>query len=333
MAENCHIVSSEKVGGRTSYTIKFTEGGEERLVRKHYTDFLNLDQEEWVRQLPAQSRPKLPPKGCFGLRHRLNLFQFNAKREAGLQNYLEQLLCAAAPMLHPFLVNAQTTAAGLEEPPSPVAKATPSTPSDSPPDEVPTGDGRPRAKIPPLAISAALTAAASSPSSDCRGQQVLLSAEARERAGRARATWTAREAAAVTPQRTTKGSNWPTSPSVGDASPSMGGASPSLGGASPSLGAATSTILSSDEDDEDDVPTPLAHATRDEPESFDSTAMMAAQPPMWREQTSYFHKESAGQSGKPLRGGEVGQARATTPGAVREDLEGCKAEQAAGEAF
>mmetsp|Transcript_99192 Transcript_99192/g.296467 ORF Transcript_99192/g.296467 Transcript_99192/m.296467 type:complete len:383 (-) Transcript_99192:496-1644(-) len=106
MVLRCDIVSSEDVLGYTSYTIKVFQGRQEKLVHRRYRDFVQLDRQELVQQLPRETRPKLPPKGCLGLRHRLDLCGFNARRLQGLQQYLDDLLRAEsmmAPLLHRFL--------------------------------------------------------------------------------------------------------------------------------------------------------------------------------------------------------------------------------------
>eukprot|EP00930_Biecheleria_cincta_P055499 TRINITY_DN4181_c0_g1_i1.p1 TRINITY_DN4181_c0_g1~~TRINITY_DN4181_c0_g1_i1.p1 ORF type:complete len:606 (+),score=73.73 TRINITY_DN4181_c0_g1_i1:55-1872(+) len=87
MVLQAFIVHEEAVDGRTFYSIQVTDNGASWRVSKSYTDFVNLDQ-----QLTLPEKLPLPEKGSFGLRHMLNLGDFNAKRREALQQYIVHLL-------------------------------------------------------------------------------------------------------------------------------------------------------------------------------------------------------------------------------------------------
>eukprot|EP00929_Paragymnodinium_shiwhaense_P109139 TRINITY_DN7549_c0_g1_i1.p1 TRINITY_DN7549_c0_g1~~TRINITY_DN7549_c0_g1_i1.p1 ORF type:complete len:376 (+),score=40.80 TRINITY_DN7549_c0_g1_i1:131-1258(+) len=92
--------------GVTWYTIRVTETRRQWFVRKRYNDFKQFHAK--LKNVSSQSHslisgsssssalvpgvPPLPPTGLFGLRHRLNLFNFNKNRFNGLQAYLNMLV-------------------------------------------------------------------------------------------------------------------------------------------------------------------------------------------------------------------------------------------------
>lgn len=92
MALQVEITDSRWTGGcltHTEYGVKVSDGNRNWTVEKRYSDFVALD--GLLREVPGYRRPTLPQKGCLGIRHRLNIGDFNERRQQGLQQYLSDM--------------------------------------------------------------------------------------------------------------------------------------------------------------------------------------------------------------------------------------------------
>ncbi|CAK0799823.1 unnamed protein product, partial [Prorocentrum cordatum] len=88
----CAIKSRQDLNGITWYEVQVTEGSEERSYLKRYSDFRRLHEQLLADKAKVQEMPQLPTKGVLGVRHKLNLGNFNDKRQEDLQEYLRKLL-------------------------------------------------------------------------------------------------------------------------------------------------------------------------------------------------------------------------------------------------
>jgi len=87
------LMSCQELHGVTWYIFRIIEGEEYRFYMKRYNDFRELDcRIQSQQQPPGFVMPMLPPAGRFGLRHKLDIGDFNAKRAAGLSIYVASLL-------------------------------------------------------------------------------------------------------------------------------------------------------------------------------------------------------------------------------------------------
>lgn len=98
-------------GSITFYHIVVHDNDHHWIVHKRYSDFHILDRR--LQDSGELTTLKLPTKGLFGLRHRLDIFNFNEERQEGLQSYLlhltRQLECLAqSPILSAFLESRRT---------------------------------------------------------------------------------------------------------------------------------------------------------------------------------------------------------------------------------
>mmetsp|Transcript_96382 Transcript_96382/g.276825 ORF Transcript_96382/g.276825 Transcript_96382/m.276825 type:complete len:329 (-) Transcript_96382:105-1091(-) len=87
------LVSSREIDRVTWYLFKVEENEETRFYMKRFNDFKHLDRVLRVAVRPGRIIPALPSSGRFGLRHLLDLGDFNRKRVDGLRLYVEDLLC------------------------------------------------------------------------------------------------------------------------------------------------------------------------------------------------------------------------------------------------
>lgn len=90
------------------YSIKVRDHGTTWFLHKRYSDFKALDDSLQVLTWAGVVLPELPPPGLIGLRHRLNIGDFNARRRFGLQQYIEEVAFklqpwSRAPALAAFL--------------------------------------------------------------------------------------------------------------------------------------------------------------------------------------------------------------------------------------
>merc|ERR1712232_1541115 len=76
-----------KRGTHIEYTIKMTQGGRSWQSLRRYSEFVNLN----VQLKRQYDLLRLPPKGLFGLRQKLDLGSFRVKRLDALRDYLEDL--------------------------------------------------------------------------------------------------------------------------------------------------------------------------------------------------------------------------------------------------
>lgn len=88
------LVSSRELDGVTWYLFRVDDDGGQRLYMKRYSDFVRLDAALRAHPPAGRSRvlPELPEKGSLGLRKKLDIMDFNAKRRDGLGNYMARLL-------------------------------------------------------------------------------------------------------------------------------------------------------------------------------------------------------------------------------------------------
>jgi len=86
------LISSKAIDGVTWYLFKLQENNEARFYMKRFSDFRRLDRVLRSAPRPGRQLPTLPPSGRFGLRHMLDIGDFNRKRAAGLRIYVEDLL-------------------------------------------------------------------------------------------------------------------------------------------------------------------------------------------------------------------------------------------------
>jgi ADP-sugar diphosphatase len=112
MVLQAEIVGTSQQGSTTFYTVKVNESTQvnsiQWTVSKRYRQFHQLDQE--LSRMSRLRREQLPSKGFFGLRHRLNVGDFNTLRQQGLEQYLNALcqqICSLSqdPILRAFLQN------------------------------------------------------------------------------------------------------------------------------------------------------------------------------------------------------------------------------------
>mmetsp|Transcript_99154 Transcript_99154/g.318160 ORF Transcript_99154/g.318160 Transcript_99154/m.318160 type:complete len:337 (-) Transcript_99154:118-1128(-) len=87
------LASSREIDRVTWYLFKVEENEETRFYMKRFSDFKHLDRALRVAARPGRIIPALPVSGRFGLRHLLDLGDFNRKRLDGLRLYVEDLLC------------------------------------------------------------------------------------------------------------------------------------------------------------------------------------------------------------------------------------------------
>lgn len=88
------VISSRDMQGTTWYLLRVRECGQERFFLKRYRDFVALDGALRVAHRSGRgglALPRLPERGLFGLRHSLDIGNFNAKRQQGLQDYVSSL--------------------------------------------------------------------------------------------------------------------------------------------------------------------------------------------------------------------------------------------------
>lgn len=154
MAVRLEILGERWRSGVAFYDIGVACQGRRWTAKKRYSDFVALDDELELRSKLA--RAALPGKGCFGLRHRLNLFSFNRERRDHLALYLDRLAgqvqtVGDCPPLAKFLDSGSS--AGREgscSPPLPAAAAVappaPSAPVASELTTAPAAVGRPAAR-------------------------------------------------------------------------------------------------------------------------------------------------------------------------------------------
>lgn len=93
-------------GNITFYQIAVHDNQHHWTVHKRYSDFHGLDRR--LQDTHELTTLKLPTKGLFGLRHRLDIFHFNEERQEALNTYLvhlcRQVECLAqSPALSAFL--------------------------------------------------------------------------------------------------------------------------------------------------------------------------------------------------------------------------------------
>jgi len=89
------IISSRDMQGTTWYLLRVRECGQERFFLKRYRDFAALDSALRARRWGSQDGhvlPRLPDRGLFGLRHALDIGNFNARRQQRLQEYVSVLV-------------------------------------------------------------------------------------------------------------------------------------------------------------------------------------------------------------------------------------------------
>merc|ERR1719436_670362 len=84
------LISSQRVRGTMWYLFRVCEDGDERFYLKRYTDFAKLDQlvKMTTATRPGRPLPELPGRGLLGVRHRLGIGRFDARRLQGLQEYV-----------------------------------------------------------------------------------------------------------------------------------------------------------------------------------------------------------------------------------------------------
>jgi hypothetical protein len=92
--EKAVLVSSREKSGRTWYLFRIYDNGEERLFLKRYSDFKRLhasllDEASLSRR--NRPVPELPESGLFGLRQKLDLGDFKARRQSALQRYVAEI--------------------------------------------------------------------------------------------------------------------------------------------------------------------------------------------------------------------------------------------------
>lgn len=107
MVIQAEIVGDEADGLTTFYAIKVSDTSHSWKVKRRYSEFVQLDA-DLASSGSVLKRDELPEKGTLGIRHRLNLGDFNEKRRTGLDSYLKFLLrqvttIAQDPVLHTFL--------------------------------------------------------------------------------------------------------------------------------------------------------------------------------------------------------------------------------------
>mmetsp|Transcript_39987 Transcript_39987/g.123319 ORF Transcript_39987/g.123319 Transcript_39987/m.123319 type:complete len:310 (+) Transcript_39987:85-1014(+) len=159
----------------TFYNIAVSEDEHQWIVQKRYSQFAKLDKQ--LRSSGELSRLDLPSKGLFGLRHQLDICNFNNARQTGLNSYLDHLTrqverLAQSPTLSAFL-EAQTPSQPL------IGSSRPSSsrPSSLGPEELPA-EALQGAVTPPWRGSPAAAARCQwRPYSPSRGARELLEGE------------------------------------------------------------------------------------------------------------------------------------------------------------
>lgn len=116
------VCSRDTKDGTTFYLLRVNDSDGERLFLKRYSDFQELDRALRVSVRNPGALPELPETGVFGVRHYMNIGDFNEKRKQRLQEYANSVISQAQgsldrePLLARFFGrHAPDRAARLEE--------------------------------------------------------------------------------------------------------------------------------------------------------------------------------------------------------------------------
>lgn len=135
------ISDSFDCGGVTQYYIEVEDAGNKWTIQKRFNDVIELD-----RQLASSgdlSRLQLPTKGVLGIRHALNIGDFNQRRKIDLNAYLQHLSwqvkhSADHPLLAAFL---QVGVVDVSQQHQGMAESSPSSARPAHPETCNMGDG------------------------------------------------------------------------------------------------------------------------------------------------------------------------------------------------
>jgi len=103
---SARIVHRDDRAGVTWYTIRFFDGVSESLHVKRYSDCRRFDLVLRNSLVLSKVLPPLPSPGILGLRHMLDIGDFNDRRQHGLQRWLDAILKnVKIPLVREFLID------------------------------------------------------------------------------------------------------------------------------------------------------------------------------------------------------------------------------------